>query len=62
MNLVEMMVEKERIVADNCEKVMGQIEIVKKTILARAFRGELGTNNQEEESSIELLRTIMKTE
>jgi type I restriction enzyme S subunit len=32
---------------------------MKKSILAKAFRGELGTNNPEEESSIELLKDIL---
>ena len=29
---------------------------MKKAILARAFRGELGTNDPSEESAVELLR------
>ncbi|MGL5766399.1 MAG: restriction endonuclease subunit S [Sarcina sp.] len=36
-----------------------QIELIKKSILAKAFRGELGTNNPEEESAIELLKEIL---
>ncbi|MGL4741362.1 MAG: restriction endonuclease subunit S [Sarcina sp.] len=35
-----------------------QIELIKKSILAKAFRGELGTNNPEE-SAIELLKEIL---
>jgi type I restriction enzyme S subunit len=41
------------------EKVLDQIDLMKKSILAKAFRGELGTNNPEEESSIELLKDIL---
>lgn len=36
-----------------------QIELIKKSILAKAFRGELGTNCEEEESSLELLKEIL---
>lgn len=39
--------------------VLGKIVLMKKSILARAFRGELGTNNPEEESAVELLKTIL---
>lgn len=35
--------------------VIDNIEFMKKSILARAFRGELGTNDPEEASSIEIL-------
>lgn len=42
------------------EAVLDQIELMKKSILARAFRGELGTNDPSEESAVELLkRTIL---
>lgn len=33
---------------------------MKKAILAKAFRGELGTNNPEEESAIELLKKLLE--
>ena len=37
------------------EGVPEQIDLIKKAILARAFRGELGTNDPNEESAVELL-------
>ncbi|MEJ8553093.1 restriction endonuclease subunit S [Tepidibacter sp. Z1-5] len=37
-----------------------QIELIKKSILAKAFRGELGTNDPSEESALELLKDILK--
>lgn len=40
--------------------VIEKIDLMKKAILARAFRGELGTNNPEEESAIELLKEVLK--
>lgn len=39
--------------------VLQRIDLMKKSILAKAFRGELGTNNPDEESAIELLKTIL---
>ena len=41
------------------EMVVEQIDIMKKAILARAFRGELGTNDPSEESALELLKRII---
>lgn len=60
LRIVDEMVQKERTVADNCGRVIEQIDLIKKTILAKAFRGELGTNNPEEESSIGLLKNIVE--
>lgn len=37
-----------------------KIDLMKKSILARAFRGELGTNLPEEESAIELLKSVLE--
>lgn len=37
-----------------------QIELIKKSILAKAFRGQLGTNCKEDESALELLKEILK--
>lgn len=36
-----------------------QIELIKKSILAKAFRGQLGTNCEEDESALELLKEIL---
>ncbi len=44
---------------DISETIIEQIDIMKKAILARAFRGELGTNDPEEESAVELLKEIL---
>ena len=41
------------------EQVIDQIDIMKKSILARAFRGKLGTNNPADESAEELLKRIL---
>lgn len=42
------------------EAVLDQIDLMKKSILARAFRGELGTNDPSEESAVELLKEIIR--
>ncbi len=36
------------------------VDLMKKSILARAFRGELGTNDPDEESAIELLKSLLE--
>mgnify|MGYP000775067169 FL=1 len=41
------------------EAVLDQIDLMKKSILARAFRGELGTNDPNEESALELLKQLI---
>lgn len=51
---------KEQQTKEAAEAVLDQIDLMKKSILARAFRGELGTNDPSEESAVELLkRTIL---
>ena len=48
---------KEQQAKEAAEGVLEQIDLIKKAILARAFRGELGTNDPSEESAVELLKT-----
>ncbi|RBP61045.1 hypothetical protein DES36_11544 [Alkalibaculum bacchi] len=36
-----------------------KIDLIKKAILARAFRGELGTNDSSEGSAVELLKECL---
>ena len=43
----------------NLEQQLEKIELLKKAILAKAFRGELGTNNPDEESAEVLLKEIL---
>ena len=51
---------KEQQTKEAAEAVLDQIELMKKSILARAFRGELGTNDPNEESAVELLKEIIR--
>ena len=51
---------KEQQAKEAAEAVLDQIDLMKKSILARAFRGELGTNDPSEESAVELLKEIIR--
>lgn len=50
---------KERQAKEAAETVLEQIDLIKKSILARAFRGELGTNDPAEESALELIKQTL---
>ncbi|HDR7771516.1 TPA: restriction endonuclease subunit S [Bacillus paranthracis] len=49
--------EKESLMVLNVEE---QLETLKQSILSKAFRGELGTNDSSEESAIELLKEVLQ--
>jgi len=51
---------KEQQAKENAEKVLEQIDLIQKAILARAFRGELGTNDPSEESAVELVKRAIE--
>ncbi len=53
---------REQSTKEAAEAVLDQIDLMKKSILARAFRGELGTNDPSEESAVELLRQVIEQE
>ena len=50
---------KEQQAKETAEAVLEQIDLMKKSILARAFRGELGTNDPTEESAVELVKRLL---
>ena len=52
--------DKKKQVKEKTEKIIDAIDLMKKSIFAKAFRGELGTNNLEEESSVSLLKQILE--
>ncbi|WP_287616655.1 restriction endonuclease subunit S [Ruminococcus sp.] len=62
VRILDSLLEKEDTSKDNAESIIDQIDAMKKAILARAFRGELGTNDPEEESAVELLKQILTGE
>ena len=59
VSVLSSLLDKEEQARDSAEHVIDQIDIMKKSILARAFRGELGTNNPADESAEELLKRIL---
>ena len=59
VRILDDLFSKEQQAKEAAEGVLEQIDLIKKAILARAFRGELGTNDPTEESAVELLKTIM---
>ena len=60
LKILKKWLDKEQHAKEAAEAVLNQIDLMKKFILARAFRGELGTNDPSEESAVELLkRTIL---
>ncbi|MED0825335.1 restriction endonuclease subunit S [Bacillus pacificus] len=42
------------------QETMESLEIIKQSILSKAFRGELGTNDPSEENAIELLKEVLQ--
>ena len=57
--LLDSLLAKEQQAKEAAEAVLEKIDLLKKSILARAFRGELGTNDPTEESALELLKSII---
>lgn len=56
VRILDDLLSKEQQAKEAAEAVLDQIDLIKKSILARAFRGELGTNDPAEESAVELLK------
>lgn len=56
VRILDGMFAKEQQIKETVEAVLEQIDLIKKSILAHAFRGELATNDPREESSVELLK------
>lgn len=59
VRILDGLLAKEQQAKEAAEAVLEQIDLIKKSILARAFRGELGTNNLAEESAVELVKNII---
>ena len=58
ISLITNLLNLEQQAKEAAEAVLVQIDTMKKAILARAFRGELGTNDPEEEWAGELVELI----
>lgn len=61
VRILEKLIVNEQKSKETAEAVIERIETMKKAILARAFRGELGTNDPSEESAVELLKQVLST-
>ena len=59
VRLIDDLLARERSAQQATEQVLASIDLMKKSILARAFRGELGTNKASEASALELLRQVL---
>lgn len=57
--LLENVLEKEETLKEKVLLVLDEFDLLKKTILARAFRGELGTNDENDECAVELLKKVL---
>lgn len=60
IKLLTGMINEEDSVKDMVNAIIENIDMTKKSILAKAFRGELGTNDPEDDSALELLEQILK--
>ena len=60
VRILDSLFAKEQQAKEAAEAVLEKIDLLKKSILARAFRGELGTNDPTEQSAIELLKEVLQ--
>lgn len=60
VRILDNLLAKEQQAKEAAEGVLEQIDLIKKAILARAFRGELGTNDPSEESAVELVKRAIE--
>lgn len=59
VRLIDDLLARERAAQQAAEQALASIDLMKKSILARAFCGELGTNKASEASALELLRQVL---
>ncbi len=59
VRLIDDLLARERSAQQATEQALASIDLMKKSILARAFRGELGTNKASEASALELLKQVL---
>ena len=57
--ILNSLLEKEQQAQEVAKAILTQIDVMKKAILARAFRGELGTNDPKEEWAGELVKAYL---
>ncbi|OOP74678.1 restriction endonuclease subunit S [Clostridium beijerinckii] len=59
VRILDNLLDNEQRAKELCD-VIEKIDLMKKAILSRAFRGRLGTNDSDEESAIELLKEVLR--
>ena len=59
VRIIDDLLVKEQQAKKLAENTFAKIDLIKKSILARAFRGELGTNNLADEPAVELLKRVL---
>lgn len=59
VRFIDDLLARERAAQQAAEQALASIDLMKKSILARAFRGELGTNKASEASALELLQQVL---
>ena len=59
VRLIDDLLARERAAQQAAEQALASIDLMKKSILARAFRGELGPNKASEASALELLKQVL---
>ena len=62
VRILDALLEKEQQAKDLAEAQLAQIDTLKKSILARAFRGELDTSRQSDRSAMEELKAYFEGE
>ena len=59
VRIIDNLLDKEQQAQQLAQNALSQIDLIKKSILARAFRGQLATNNHADEPAIELLKRVL---
>lgn len=59
VRIIDNLLAKEQQAHSVVQNALAKIDLIKKSILARAFRGQLATNNPADEPAIELLKRVL---
>ena len=59
VRIIDNLLAKEQQAHSIAQNALAQIDLIKKSILARAFRGQLATNSPTDEPAIELLKRVL---
>ncbi len=59
VRIIDDLLAKEQQAKELAENALVKVDLIKKAILAHAFRGELGTNNPADEPAVELLKRVL---